>query len=67
MVKVLPFEKSVLFVVPGKDEKVTRSSRTIPRIKILLVNYLNINDILKYRDVVFFKEALPKLEEIFKP
>lgn len=67
MLKALPFEKTVLFVVPGKDEKITRSSRNIPHIKMLLVNYLNLNDILKYRDIVFFEEALPKLEEIFKP
>lgn len=66
MLKKLPFEKTVLFVLAGKDGIVTRSSRNISKVKTILVNYLNLDDILKYQDVVFFKEALPKLEEIFK-
>ena len=65
MLKKLPFAKSVLFVLPAKNEKVARSSRNIPRVKSIVVNYINLADILKYHDVVFFKEAIPKLEEIF--
>lgn len=65
MLKKLPFEKSVLFVLPEKNENIIRCSRNIPTVKTLLVNCLNIADILKYRDVVFFKDSLPKLEEIF--
>lgn len=65
MLKKLPFEKNILFVLPEKNETMMRSSRNIARIKTLLVNYLNIADLLKYRDVVFLKDALPKLEEIF--
>jgi large subunit ribosomal protein L4 len=61
MLKKLPFEKTVLFVLAGKDGMVTRSCRNIPRVKTLLVNYLNLDDILKFRDVVFFKDALEKL------
>lgn len=65
MLKKLPFEKDILLVLPQKNELVTKSSRNISRVKTLLVNYLNIADLLKYHDVVFFKDALPKLSEIF--
>ena len=65
MLKKLPFAKTLLFVLPEKNEKVARSSRNIPRVKSIVVNYLNVADILKYHDVIFFKEAIPKLEEIF--
>lgn len=65
MLKKLPFEKDILFVLPEKNETMARSSRNIPRVKTLLVNYLNIADLLKYHDVVFLKNALPKLQEIF--
>lgn len=65
MLKKLPFEKNILLVLPEKNELIARSSKNIPRIKTLLVNYLNIADLLKYRDIVFLKDALPKLEEIF--
>lgn len=61
MLKKLPFEKTVLFILAGKDGMVTRSCRNIPRVKTILVNYLNLDDILKFRDVVFFKDALEKL------
>lgn len=65
MLKKLPFKKSVLFVLPEKNEMFVRSSKNIPKIKSILVNYLNIADLLKYNDVVFLKDSLPKLEEIF--
>lgn len=66
MLKKLPFEKDILLVLPQKNELVTKSSQNIPHVKTLLVNYLNIADLLKYHDVVFLKDALPKLSEIFK-
>lgn len=65
MLKKLPFEKKILFVLPQKNETVTRVSRNIPRVKTIIVNYLNIADLLNFGDVVFFKDALPKLEEVF--
>ncbi|PJC36576.1 50S ribosomal protein L4 [Candidatus Peregrinibacteria bacterium CG_4_9_14_0_2_um_filter_53_11] len=65
MLKKLPFERKVLFILPQKSEGIMRTSRNIPHVKTLLVNYLNLDDLLKYDDVVFLKEALPKLEEVF--
>lgn len=65
MLKKLPFEKSVLFVLPKKNELFVKSSRNIPKIKSILVNYLNLADLLKHKDIVFLKESLSSLEEIF--
>lgn len=65
MLKKLPFKKNVLFVLPEKNELFTRSSRNIPHVKTILVSYLNGADLLKHHDVVFLKEALPRLESIF--
>lgn len=65
MIKKLPFKKSVLFVLPAKDEKFVRSSRNIPRVKSILVNYVNPVDVTKYSDVVFLKESLAGLEKLF--
>ncbi|MBI5413727.1 50S ribosomal protein L4 [Candidatus Peregrinibacteria bacterium] len=65
MMKKLPFEKDVLFVLPKKDDAFVQVSRNIPRVKTVIVNYLNIADLLKNRDVVFLKESVAKLEEIF--
>lgn len=65
MLRALPFKKDILFVLPQKNPVFERSSRNIPHVKTLLVNYLNIDDLLKYHDVVFLKEALKKAEAIF--
>lgn len=65
MLKNLPFEKKVLFVLPEKNDVVYRSARNIPRVKTITVNYLNIADLLSYQNIVFFKEAFSKLESIF--
>lgn len=65
MLSKLPFEKKVLFVLPKKDEKFVRASRNITRVKSVLVNYINIADLLKYKDIVFLKDSVSKMEEIF--
>lgn len=65
MMKKLPFKKDVLFVLPEKDAKFNLSSRNVKKVKSVLVNYINIADILKHEDVVFFKASLPKLEQTF--
>ncbi|MEK9132370.1 MAG: 50S ribosomal protein L4, partial [Patescibacteria group bacterium] len=65
MLKKMAFKKDVLFVLPAKNEVFVRSARNVPSVKTILVNYVNPADLLKFRDVVFFKDALPKLEELF--
>lgn len=65
MVKKMPFKKDILFILPAKNEMIQKSTRNIENVKTILVNYLNMADLLKYEDIVFFKEALPKLEEIY--
>ncbi|MBI2453921.1 50S ribosomal protein L4 [Candidatus Peregrinibacteria bacterium] len=65
MLKKLPFKKKVLFVLPGKNDTVSQSSRNIPKIKTIPVHSLNVADVVNFEDIVFFKEAIPKLEDIF--
>lgn len=65
MLQKFPFKKDILFILPEKNETWDRSSRNIPSVKTIVVPYLNIADLLKYQDVVFLKNALPKLEELF--
>lgn len=64
MLSKLPFKAKTLFVLPEKNETAARCSRNIPKVKTLLVNNLNIADLLKYEDVIFFKDALSKLKNV---
>ena len=63
--KLFPLESDVLIVIPSKNELITKSSRNLPFVKTILVNYLNIADLQKYNHILFLEEALKKLGEVF--
>jgi large subunit ribosomal protein L4 len=65
MISKLPIEKDVLVVLPAKNEMVEKSSKNIPFVKTILVNYLNIADLQKYNKIMFLKEALSEIEKVF--
>ncbi len=65
MLQKLPIQRNVLIVVPEKNETIERSAKNLPNAKTILVNYLNIADIQKYKTVMFLKESFNKMEEIF--
>jgi large subunit ribosomal protein L4 len=65
MLKKLPIEKGVLIVIPGKNMIIQKSSENIPNTKTILAQYVNIHDLQKYNKILFLKEALTKLEEVF--
>ncbi|MFH0851515.1 MAG: 50S ribosomal protein L4 [Candidatus Peregrinibacteria bacterium] len=57
--------RPILFVLPGRHNSLMLSVRNIPRVKTLLVNYLNPEDVLHASHVIFLTEALTKAEQIF--
>ena len=65
MMKKLPIERNVLIVIPGKDKVIQKSSANIANAKTILANYLNIQDLQKYKQVLLFKDSVKALEETF--
>lgn len=65
MLKKLPVERSLLVVLSEKDLNLENSAKNLPNVKIILVNYLNLHDLLKYEKVMFMEPALKKAEELF--
>lgn len=67
LLQKLPVElgRPILVVLPGRHEGLMLSVRNIPRVKTLLVHYLNPEDVLHASHVIFLTEALTKAEEIF--
>jgi large subunit ribosomal protein L4 len=63
----LPIEKDVLVLLGGKNEMIAKSSKNLPFVKTLLVNYINIADLQKYDNILFLEEALNQLPIIFQP
>ena len=66
MIEKLPVEKDLLVVIPEKNRIVQKSSKNIPFVKTILVNYLNIADLQKYEKVMFLKESFEKMELMYK-
>ena len=65
MFKKLPVERSLLVVMLEKDMNLEKSANNLPNVKIILVDYLNLHDLLKYEKVMFLEPALKKAEELF--
>lgn len=54
---------SALIVIARPDEKVERSSRNIPTVKVLRVEGLNVYDLMRYEHLILTEEALKSLEQ----
>lgn len=65
MLHKLPIDDDVLIVLAEKNEIISKSSRNIPFVKTIIVNYLNIADLQKYKHVIFLKDSLEKIEKTF--
>lgn len=65
MIKKLPVERDALVIIPEKNESIQKSTRNLEKVKTILANYINVQDLLKYHTLIFLKDSLPKLEETF--
>jgi large subunit ribosomal protein L4 len=52
---------SLVLLIPGKDLLLERSARNLPTVKVLRQEGLNCYDLLKYRNLVILKDAVPKI------
>lgn len=66
MLTALNADKKVLLVTADKDDKVVLSARNIPGVKTAMVNTLNVYDILNADKLIVVKDAVAKIEEVYK-
>jgi large subunit ribosomal protein L4 len=57
----LGVEGSVLVVLAAPDERLTRASRNLPKVKVLPIGGFNVYDVLKHATLVMTRDALEKL------
>ncbi|HIJ19723.1 MAG TPA: 50S ribosomal protein L4, partial [Deltaproteobacteria bacterium] len=55
--------RGALIVIGEKSENLEKSSKNVPRIKVLQHQGLNVYDILKYEHLFLEKSAIEKIEE----
>src|SRR3989338_2777253 len=67
LLKKLPVElgRHILVVTPDHHKGLVLSLRNVPNVKTLYASYLNPEDILKSRHIIFMVDALKKAEEVF--
>jgi len=65
MLGKLPVERNALVVIPEKNIVIQKSSSNVANAKTILASYLNIHDLQKYKKVIFLKDSISKLEEVF--
>lgn len=58
--------QDVLLVTDGADERLEKSARNIPRVKVLRAEGLNVYDILRYDRLVLMEPAVAPIEERLK-
>lgn len=56
---------NALVVLGTKDEAVARSVHNLPKAHVILANYLNVRDLLKYDKVIIPLDALDVIESIW--
>jgi large subunit ribosomal protein L4 len=59
--------KKPLFVIEARDEKVEKSARNIPFVKVLRVEGLNVYDVIRHEQLVLTLGALKRIEEVLTP
>ena len=58
-------EEKLLFVIPEKNDIIYKSFRNISNVKVILANYINPHDLLSHKKILFLKESLQRIEDIF--
>lgn len=65
ILKKLPVKRKILTILPQKDEKIIKSARNIPYVKVVLADSLNVLDILSYDFLLLPKASLSKIEKTY--
>ena len=57
--------RRILIVMPDESRELALSVRNIPGVKAIRVDYLNVEDVLNSRHIVFLTDAIKRAEEIW--
>lgn len=63
--QALNSSKKTLVVTADGDANITKSTRNIPGVKPLRVDFINVYDLLKYDTLLITKDAVAKVEEVY--
>ena len=61
----LPIPRKALAVIPTSNPTLLRMVRNLPNVKLVTANSVNLEDILLYPTIVFWKDAIAAFESIY--
>lgn len=65
LLEKLGLKKSLLVVLPKKEDSLYLSFRNLPRVKSVIVNQINTYLVLNHEHVIFLKDAIKQTETVF--
>lgn len=66
LIKKLPVSRRALLVLPKSDPMVSRMVRNLPAATVVTVNALSLVDVVSHPTVVFWKDAVPAFETLYR-
>ncbi|KKP39030.1 MAG: 50S ribosomal protein L4, large subunit ribosomal protein L4 [Candidatus Peregrinibacteria bacterium GW2011_GWF2_33_10] len=66
MIERMGLQGKILLVADVKNKILELSARNLENVKVILVHNLNIKDVLTYNKVLFLKNSLSVMEEMYK-
>ena len=66
MLKKLPMQKTTLLVSAGPNPSLMRMVHNLGNVKLVTVQSVNLSDVMKYRTLLFVKDAVPAFEKIYQ-
>lgn len=62
----LPVTRKTLAVIPASNPSLLRMVRNLPNVTMTTVNSMSIADVLAHPTIVFWKDAIPAFEAVYK-
>ena len=61
----IKLDSKALVVIDNNDKNIILSARNLPDVKTTDANIINVYDILKYDKLVFTRDAVNKIQEVY--
>lgn len=66
VLKNLNVEAKTIVVLEKGDQKIVKSFANLPKVETVVVDLMNVYDLMRFDNLVILKDALTKIEEVYK-
>lgn len=66
ILKNLNVETKTMVVLSEGNEMIVKSFKNLPKVETVVVDYMNVYDLMRFDNLIIVKDALTKIEEVYK-